>query len=123
MGVAVESLLEAVPAADFSGTVDRVELPVLLLLVLPMSDSVKDAPKDPVSLPSIEGVCVGVPSSEAAAALPRLGRALSFGANLVVPLSIHCHCFYFENTLVMVMTLYGRRCRCCWRRTERYCLC
>lgn len=93
MGVAVESLLEVVPTADFSGTVDRVVLLVLLLLVLPVSDSVKDAPKDPVSLPSIEGVAAGVPSSDAAAALPRLGRALSFGANLVVPLSIHCHCY------------------------------
>jgi hypothetical protein len=52
------------------------------------SDAVNNAPKDPVSLPSTEGVAAGVPFSEAATALPRLGRALSFGANLVVPLSI-----------------------------------
>jgi hypothetical protein len=95
MGVAVESLLEVDAAAvDFSGTVDRVELLLLLLLlVLPDSDSVNDAPNDPESLPSIEGVAAGVPSSEAAAALPRLGRALSLGANLAVPLSM----FFFTS--------------------------
>lgn len=98
MGVTVESLLEVEAAAvDFSGTVDRVELLLLLLLlVLPVSDSVNAVPKDPASLPSTEGVAAGVPSSEVAAALPRLGRALSFGANLVVPLSI-------------VFPKYGRR--------------
>jgi hypothetical protein len=71
--------------------VDIAEAPVsgvLLLALFPVStasDSA-DAPWIPESVLPIEGVGAGVPSSDAVA-LPRVGRALSLGANLVWPLS------------------------------------